>query len=70
MIFNSTLLPRNCKVQDDKLGMIFIKHKDDIRFINEQTLTSILISANIKLKNPKWCIAGFIVILVRITDMF
>ena len=68
MIFNPTQLPRNCKVQDNKIGMIFIKHNDDIRFINEQTLTSILISANTKLKNPKWCIVSFIVILVRITD--
>jgi hypothetical protein len=38
----------------------------DIWFSNEQTLIAILISANQNLKNPKWWIKLFIVIVVQI----
>jgi hypothetical protein len=46
--------------------MIFINITHDIRSINEQTLMALLIYANPKLKNPKWSIASFMIILVQI----
>lgn len=48
--------------------VIFINNSHDIRFINEQTLSALLISANPKLENPEWCNASFLIILVQITS--
>ena len=48
------------------MGVMFINRYRDIRFINEQTLITILICANLNLKNPKWSDGSFVVIVVQI----
>ena len=58
-------LLRSCKACE-KHRMIFINIPHDIRLINEQTLMALLVYANPKLKNPKWSIASFMIILVQI----
>jgi hypothetical protein len=42
--------------------------QDDIRLINERILIAVSVSVNPNLKNPKWCIAGFMIKLVQITS--
>src|SRR5215207_6066406 len=47
--------------------MMFVNTACDIRLLNEHILITVLLCAKQNLKNPKWSVVNFVVIVMHIT---